>query len=354
MSLLAQSNIPQNPVGQDLLQQAIKLSQDTANSWDLLWSDLINSHNDLWRALCVFGLILAALSLIFVALKIAAENVKGNTFLAEFSESMIWSLVVFLFLTGNGFILSNTVLLLRDVANSQITNVLNIQLASLTMRQALQTVSLSSSGQDRIEAILAQCQGQSSLDFADCIQEQQPYIDQVIQDVESQNGEALQGLRNWASNLLSGMSTFVYSIPYSVMKSIFYAMQWAFVNVLEASLIMTATLAPVAVGISLLPVGSRALWAWGIGFMSLFTVQLGYNIIVGIGAVVAVNTDVFIVNELGFLIFISVFSPGLAVLLGAGGGVALFKGIGQYSATAAQFASDAIAGLTTGLIKLFI
>lgn len=352
--MLAQFNVPQNPVGQDLLQQAIQLSQNTADSWDLLWSDLISSNNDLWKALCTFAVVLAALSLIFVALKIAAENAKGHTFFSEFSESMVWSLVVFFFLTGNGFILSNTVLLLRDVANNQITNILELQLASLTMRQALQTVALSSSGQDRIEAILAQCQGQSSLDFADCIQEQQPYIDQVIEDVESQNGGALQGLRSWTSNLLLGMSTFVYSTPYSLIKSIFYAMQWAFVNILEASLIMTATLAPVAVGISLLPIGSRALWAWGIGFMSLFTVQLGYNIIVGIGAVVAVNTDVFIANELGFLIFISIFSPGLAILLGAGGGLALFKGVAQYSATAAQFVSDALAGLTTGLIKLFI
>ena len=352
--MLAQFNIPQNPVGQDLLQKSIKLSKDTANSWDLLWTDLISSNNDLWKALCTFAIVLTALSLIFVALKIAAENAKGHTFFSEFFDSMVWSLVVFLFLTGHGFILSNTVLLARDVANDQITKVLNLQLANLTMRQALQTVSLSASGQDRIEAILAQCQGQGNLDFADCIQEQQPYIDQVIQDVESKNKAPLQGLRDWASNLLSGMSTFVYSIPYSVIKSIFYAMQWAFVNILEASLILTATLAPVAVGASLLPIGSRALWTWGIGFMSLFTVQLAYNIIVGIGAVVAVNTDVFLVNELGFLIFISVFSPGLAILLGAGGGLALFRGTVQYSATAAQAVSDLAAGLTKSVINLFI
>ena len=354
MVFLANVTIPQNPVGQDILQQAIQLSQNTADSWDVLWTDLINSNNELWKALCIFAVILAALSLIFVALKIAAENAKGQTFFSEFSDSMVWSMVVLLFLSGNGLILSNTVLLLRDVANDQITKVLNIQLASLTMRQALQTVALSASGQDRIEAILAQCQGQSSVDFADCINEQQPYIDEVIQDLESKNGGILQGLRNWASNLLSGMSTFVYSISYSVIKSIFYAMQWAFVNILEASLILTASLAPVAVGASLLPIGNRALWAWGIGFMSLFVVQLSYNIIVGIGAVIAVNTDVYIVNELGFLMFLSVFSPGLAILLGAGGGLALFKGAVQYSATAAQAISDFGAGLAKSVAGLFV
>ena len=354
MIFLAQSNVSQNSVGQDLLQQAIQLSEETAKSWGLLWSDLINSNNELWEASCFFALILAALSLIFVALKIAAENVKGHTFFSEFSDSLVWSLVVFLFLAGNGFILSNTVLLVRDVANHQITNVLEFQLANLTIRQALQTVALSSSGQDQIEGILAQCQGQGSLDFADCIQEQQPYIDQVIQDVELRSGGPLQGLRNWRANLLSGMSTFVYSIPYSLIKSIFYGLQWAFVNILEASLILTAILAPVAVGASLLPIGSRALWAWGIGFMSLFTVQFSYNIIVGLGAVVAVNTDVFIANELGFLIFISVFSPGLAILLGAGGGLALFRGAVQYSATAAQAVSDFATGFTRTLIYLFI
>ena len=104
-----------------------------------------------------------------------------------------------------------------------------------------------------------------------------------------------------------------------IIRLILRSVQWAFVNILEAALLLTALFGPIAMGLSLLPLQGKPIWAWLIGFMSLFGVQLGYNIVVGLVAVVIVKSDAELVTDIAFLFFLAVFSPILAVLIAKGG-----------------------------------
>ena len=354
---LAQFNLPESRVGEELLEGAINLSKDTAEAWNLNWSDLIDPNNEIWSGLCEFGLAIAAFCLIFVSLKMAAENVQGRLFFSELGEFLVWPLVIVLFLKGNGALLAKTVLLLRNIGHQQVVKVLEAELADVTLRRALADVTLTNTAQEQIGAIYAECQGKGTEEYDDCIVEKQPIIEEIIAQAEDINGGPLEALSAWTEDTFAFFSNpvtaFLPSLS-SFLKALLYALQWGFVNVLEAALLMTATLAPVAVGLSLLPLGSRALWAWGSGFLALFAMELGYNIIVGLAATVIVTTGGQTWNDLGFLTIISIFAPGLAVLLGGGGGVALYQGLNNYAMKTAQFAFNATAGLTTSLIKIFV
>ena len=353
--LLGQFDIPESRLGEDLLRGAIELSQETTEAWDANWFELIDPSNEIWGSLCKFGLTIAALSLIFVSLKMAAENVQGRWFFSELGEFIVWPLVILLFLTGNGSLLSQTILVIRHIGHQQITEVLEAELSDLTIRGALEDVTLTAAAREQIAAILAECQGEGSVEYGDCIAEKRPIIDEIIAEAESKNGGPLEALQAWSEDIFQPSNNpFTAFLPSSLIKAFMYALQWGFVNILEAALLMTATLAPVAVGLSLIPLGSRALWAWGSGFVGLFGVQLGYNILVGIVATVVVSTGGQNANDWGLLTVISIFAPILALLIGGGGGIALYQGLNNNVSKIAQFAFNATSAAATSLIKVFV
>jgi hypothetical protein len=353
--LLGQFDVPESRLGEDLLRGAVELSEETTKAWDANWFELIDPNNEIWGSLCKFGLTIAAFSLIFVSLKMAAENVQGRWFFSELGEFIVWPLVIILFLGGNGSLLSQTVLLIRHIGHQQVVKVLEAELADLTVRRALEDVTLTSSAREQIAAIFAECQGEGPAEYSDCMEEKRPIVEEIIAQAEEIHGGPLEALTAWSEDMFQPSNNpFTAFLPSSIIKAFLYGLQWGFVNILEAALLMTATLAPVAVGLSLLPLGSRALWAWGSGFVGLFGIQLGYNILVGTAATVVVSTGGQNLNDWGFLTIISIFAPALAVLLGGGGGIALYQGLNSNMSKIAQFAFNATAGAATSLIKVFV
>ena len=99
--------------------------------------------------------------------------------------------------------------------------------------------------------------------------------------------------------------------------------QWAFVNLIQISLLLTGLMGPIAVAASLLPFGGKPIFAWLTGFLSLGFAQICYNIIVGLAAVVILNANIYDTN--GFLVLSAILAPALALALSAGGGLAIFN-----------------------------
>jgi hypothetical protein len=110
---------------------------------------------------------------------------------------------------------------------------------------------------------------------------------------------------------------------------------------MEAALLMTALLFPPALGISILPVAGKTIFAWASAMIGLFTTMLSYNIIVGLTAIVIKKAQVAAGQDMGgtsfrdiaFAAFIALASPILAVYLGQMGGVALFQAISKQAAS---------------------
>ncbi|BAY34631.1 hypothetical protein NIES2107_65360 [Nostoc carneum NIES-2107] len=340
-------------VGISLVKSSIELSKKTVESWDKTWGDAINPSGALWAGLCNLGTTLAALSIIFLAIKMANDYQERQFLWSELAASVIYPLIIALFLGSNGYLLAQTVLIVRNIGHHQVVSVLNIQLADTTFKKAISDVTLTQSVKTQVSTIYAECQGKIGKPLTDCLQEKRPIVEQIITEAEKHNGGILEGARKAVAELTDFVQNpgAVFSASISLILITFlYALQWAFVNILEAALIMTATFAPVALGLSLLPLGARPIWAWASGFISLFGVQLGYNIVVGLAATVIVAAGAQSVSDLAFLAFISIFAPALALLIAGGGGIALYTGINSRAAILVNVALDGAIAVATGLI----
>lgn len=335
-------NIFDTTVGLSLLSQSVDLSQKTAESWNEIWGEVVSSSSPLWAGLCAFGTFLAAVSLVLTSLKIAGDYQEWRFQLTDLISSLIWPLTIAIFLGNNGNLLSETVQIVRAVGHDQVVKVLNIQVADTTFKNAIASVSLSQNVKQQVSAIYAECTGKTGQELNACLSEKQPVVEQILQEA-SQYGSIESG-KNFAElgkNIFQNPGEFFASFISLVLVSFLWTLQWAFVNVLEAALLMTATFAPIAMGLSLLPLGARPIWAWASGFASLFGVQIGYNILVGLAATVIVKAGGQSASDLGFLAFISIFAPALAVAIASGGGLSLYWGIANNAPMLARIVVDA-------------
>jgi len=354
--LVAQITPPDNAadatVGISLVVNSIELSKKTVESWNKTWGDAITPSGALWAGLCNLGTTLAAFSIIFLAMKMAADYQEKRFLWSELAASVVWPLVIALFLGNNGYLLSQSVLLIRNIGHQQVVAVLNIQLADTTFKKAISDVTLTQSVKAQVSTIYAECQGKTGKPLTDCLQEKRPIAEQILVEAEKQNNGPLETARKTVAELQDVVQNpgAVFNATISLFLITFlYALQWAFVNMLEAALLMTATFAPIALGLSLLPLGSKPIWAWASGFIALFGVQLGYNIVVGLAATVIVAAGAQSVSDLAFLAFISIFAPALALLIAGGGGIALYTGINTRAAQIVNAAFDGVIAVATGM-----
>lgn len=353
---LAQIPPPDNAsdatVGISLVASSIELSKKTVEAWNQAWGDAINPSGALWAGLCNLGTTLAALGIIFLAIKMASDYQEKRFLWSELAASVVWPLFIALFLANNGYLLSQSILLVRSIGHQEVVAVLDIQLADTTFKKAISDVTLTQSVKAQVSTIYAECQGLTGKPLTDCLQEKRPIVEQILVEAENQNGEPLEAARQAVAELTDFVQNpgAVFSATISLILITFlYALQWAFVNILEASLIMTATFAPIALGLSLLPLGSKPIWAWASGFIALFGVQLGYNIVVGLAATVIVAAGAQSISDLAFLAFISIFAPALALLIAGGGGVALYTGINSRATALVNAAFDGAIAVSTGI-----
>ena len=139
-----------------------------------------------------------------------------------------------------------------------------------------------------------------------------------------------------------------------------YAIQWAFINCMQAALLMTALLFPPALGISILPIAGKTIFAWASAMVALYTTMLSYNIIVGLTAIVVTKAQVAAGTDQGgtsfrdiaFAAFIAIASPMLAVALGQMGGMALFQAISKQAAAVVSGAGSFAMGAGVAVARV--
>ncbi len=343
----------------DLLNDATTIAQNTVESWNELWSvTFLATDATFWSALVNLGRILAGFSILYLTFT------EGKEILEKLSWSrlvtiLIWPIIIMFFLSNNGKILAQTVLLVRNIGHAQVQNVLKFEVAGMAFEDAIIDITISNVAREQIEALYNECKGLSDDAFSSCWEEKQESIEGIVESAEEKNGgilEAVRGIWNTTQNItavsrgdFSKIGGIFRSMHVPIIRFILKSVQWAFVNILEAALLLTAVFAPIAMGLSLLPLQGRPIFTWLIGMISLFGVQLGYNIIVGLAAIVIVKSNAELASDISFLFFISIFAPVLAVLISSGGGIALYNGISSRVQQLTNIFSNAIAAVATGI-----
>ncbi|MBD2666215.1 hypothetical protein [Richelia sinica] len=326
----------------EIVSSALELSRATVESWNLVWQVTLDSgKSSLWYGLVDLGITLGAASILFVALTTGKEIIEKQSW-SELVSIFVWPIVIMIFLGSNGNFLAKTIIFIRGFAYNQVQNILEIQVSELTFKSAIANVTISSIAKQQLENLYSECQGQVGAELIECWDSKREQAQAIVTEAEKKAESPLQPLRDfaqfiWSRTLPGQIGTAIEFVndPGSVFRDtaipiirfILYALQWGFVNILEAALLLTALFAPIAMGLSLLPLQGRPIWAWLTGFISLFGVQLGYNILVGLTAVVLVKSGAALASDFAFMFFLSIFAPILAVLIAGGGGMAIYNGI---------------------------
>lgn len=340
--------------GLKILESSTNLAKNTANSWNEVWQTVINPDNVLWGMICQIGILIAALSILYLALTQGVEIVQKQDW-GGLPSMILPPLIIAIFLAGNGGVLADTVSLVRNYAYDQINTVLEIQLMDVGFQEAINKVAASNAARQQIENLYYECTQKTGFELQDCYREKYPIAQQIVADAEEQAG-VLNALREFTSNLSilsAGESVDLVLDPgqflrdriVPIIRTILWATQWSFVNLLEAAVFLTALMSPIAFGASLIPIQGRPAIGWATGYISLFGVQLSYNVLVGLIATIIVESGGELISDLAFSLFIALFAPTLALVLVGGGGISLYKAISANVGSLKSLASDVMSGV---------
>ena len=121
----------------------------------------------------------------------------------------------------------------------------------------------------------------------------------------------------------------------TTIKNLLVSLQYAFQNLIEATMLLLAALGPLAVGGSLLPVAAKAIFAWITGFLSMGIAKISFNLIVVLNANVIMGAPAQYGSLdpalMWFLMFVGILAPILSLALAGAGEFAVFSAISNTS-----------------------
>jgi hypothetical protein len=323
----------------EVLDNGVATSQSIAGGWDQQWLDLLqnNTSNNLYGAITNLGIFFAVGTLLFFMLQFLKDLISY-----EYSRpisALIWPFLVVILLSnsGNGSILSNLTLGVRNFLNTVNQQVVVSADADKIYQQALNM----SIAEDIAGSLLRPCQSLTGEQQSQCFVKAAEKVDNLWQKYRDTYGNRswIIRLQNKVDNIRYGtgivseasFNSLLGSTVQTSIKNFLVSLQYAFQNLIEATMLLIAALGPIAVGGSLLPVAGKPIFAWLTGFLSMGIAKISFNIIAVLTAAVIVNgpgQDVNVDPDLmWFIIFLGILAPVLSILVAAAGGFAVFSAI---------------------------
>ena len=331
----------------DLLDHGLTISQDINDIFSAYWTQIFLSP--LYEEIANLAIIFAMGCLVFFMMRWAYVAVHEGDY-KEPIRSLIWPLIVVTLLSNNGQLLGLATRDVRDVLNKASTQMLEATMLNVTMEEAIRGALAKGAVTAEISAQISQCQGLLGESQIACLEAANAQIQGTLTDFKEHwivgaASSASSALLPWLDDLSNSVQGAVAAYHSSggnpgqglagffggflgtqtraLIHTFLMAFQWGFVNLIQISMLLTALMGPIAVAASLLPFGGKPIFAWLTGLLSLGFAQISYNIIVGLAAVVILNSQIYDTN--GFLVLIALLAPALALALAAGGGMAIFN-----------------------------
>ena len=319
-------------------------ARSMAESWDNQWLDLLqnNTSNNLYGALTNLGIFFAVGTLLFFMMQWLKDVINS-----EYSRpisGLIWPFIVVLFLsnTGNGSLLSSLTLGVRNLINTVNQQVVSTADAEQTYQQALNM----SLAEEVAGSLLRPCQSLNGEQQTQCLARASDQIDNLWREYRN-----LYGNRIWIERLENQVTSLklrtgnISDITFNSLlgntaqtriKNFLISLQYAFQNLIEATMLLIAALGPLALGASLLPVGGKPIYAWLTGLFAAGISKISFNIIAAVTAAVIINGPAENPNAnpdlMWFIIFLGILAPVLSLVVAGAGGFAIFSAINNSTA----------------------
>ncbi|MCX7592826.1 MAG: hypothetical protein N2235_03490 [Fischerella sp.] len=332
----------------EILDNGVTTAKSISESWDNQWLDLLqnNTSENLYGTLTNVGVFFAVGTLLFFMIQWLRDVLYS-----EYSRpvsALIWPFIVVILLTntGNGSVLSDLTLGVRNFINTVNQQVLTTADANQNYQQALNM----SVAEEVAGSLLRPCQSLTGEQQTQCFVRAKEKIEILWQEYRN-----LYGDKTWINRLENRVNQIAYgtgnisentfnsllgsNIQTSI-KNFLISLQYAFQNLIEATMLLIAALGPLAVGGSLLPVAGKPIFAWLTGFLSLGIAKFSFTIIAVLTATVIVNGPGEASNAdpdlMWFMIFMGVLAPILSLLLAGAGGFAIFNAISNTTSWAKE------------------
>ncbi|AFZ60627.1 hypothetical protein H6G54_04820 [Anabaena cylindrica FACHB-243] len=316
-------------------------ARSMAESWDNQWLDLLqnNSSNNLYGAMTNLGVFFAVGTLLFFMMQWLKDVIYS-----EYSRpisGLIWPFVVVMLLsnTGDGSILSSLTLGVRNFINIVNQQVVTSADTDQTYQQALNM----SLAEEVAGSLIRPCQSLTGEQQNQCFAKASDQVDGLWQEYRNLYGNKvwIQRLENQVISLKFGtgnlsdtsFNSLLGNTTQTSIKNFLISLQYAFQNLLEATMLLIAALGPIAIGASLLPVAGKPIFAWLIGFLSAGIAKISFNIIAAVTSAVVINGPAENPNAnpdlMWFIIFLGILAPILSLVVAGAGGFAVFSAINK-------------------------
>ncbi|GEM_PF-1793026 len=311
-----------------IVDGAINGSQLVVDSFNNDWRDLANGNSAVYIAIVKVSLLIATIIVAFWSVGLLRE-VADYGFSIKMLEQIAYPTIVVLMLgISNGALLSDTALVFRETSNYVNKQVLSITRNGIRFSEAIREVNMDQAFSAAVREKLQQCEKQPGNTSGQTKSPQESCKDNVLNDAQKQatdyrNKYQLPSYPN-SVNPLDWGKEILNSAVQAIIWIIFSGLESAFQFGLQMSFLLNAYVGPIFLVLSLLPIGAKPIYAWLSGWLALGLILVSYSIIVGIAASSVVNASS--TNPLFFQLIEAIFSPILAVVLGAAGGAALFTG----------------------------
>ncbi|MBF2005378.1 MAG: hypothetical protein IGS49_07900 [Chlorogloeopsis fritschii C42_A2020_084] len=323
----------------DILDNGVTTAQSIAESWDKQWIDLLqnNSSENLYAALTNLGIFFAVGTLLFFMVQWLRDVIHEDY--SRPLSALIWPFIVVLLLTntGNGSVLANLTLGVRNFLNTVNQQVVNTADANQNYQQALNM----GVAEEVAGSALRPCQSLTGEQQNQCFARAREKIEILWQEYRNLYGDKtwINRLENKVNQIAFGtgsvsentFNSLLGSTVQTSIKNFLVSLQYAFQNLIEATMLLIAALGPLAVGGSLLPIAGKPIFAWLTGFLSLAIAKISFNIIAVLTATVIVNGPGENASAdpdlMWFMIFMGILAPILSLLLAGAGGFAVFNAV---------------------------
>lgn len=347
--------------GRALLNANESASKKIAESWDYAW-EVALTQGGLFRVLVNFGITVAVVCLMLWCLKFMRQWMQEEaTSFWAFSE-IIYPILVIVLLTNGGDNLAKLSMGMRSVINGVNNQVIEIVAARLDLDAKLAEIADYAGTQAQLITLRQQCNTITDNEkLKKCLEEYKEAADQVLQGYKAEH--ASSGNNAWYDSLLKqaqaaaqdpgaaiqGVGIKVVNLSLTpilyAVETFMLALQVCFQHLIEVSMLLTALMAPIAIGASLMPFGAKPVFAWLTAFWSLGLFKISYNVVCGLMAIAVHKLGP--TDTLVSAIFLGLFSPILAAAMARGGGMAIWSGI---TAASTAIAGAAAAPLLSGAI----
>ena len=345
-----------------ILNGGAAVSAEVTDSWSVVWGDVLKGG--IYHALCNAAILIALICLMMFVVQFARKWLESGSGGEWVVVDLFIPILVIMLLSNQGALLAQVSTGMRSIINNVNQQVLATTASSTKFDETIAGLSDHNALKGQLQKLRSNCN--SIVDNAElkaCLENASASADLIIAEYNRKHAVADtlndwgQDLKDYAKEAFSDPLTSLQTVANApanaagaaagatlnmlgsgaaavgnlavtgAIEAFLLACMAAFQHIIEASLLLTALIAPIPVAASLLPFGAKPLYAWITGFLSLGVMKLSFNIVVGIVGTVIAKAGPTSSEPLVLAVVLGLFAPFLSMGIATGGGMAIFQGI---------------------------